>query len=109
MTQGKDHWETMQKPNDLGHSAPNIIQAMETVFAATFERGRKRDTWNAWRSFLAAVFALPMNGDELATYKKHTGRGDLPTTQFREAFCVVGRRGGKSAIAALIACYYSER
>ncbi len=84
---------------------PDIIQAMETVFAATFERGRNRDTWKAWRAFLAATFALPMDDDALATYRKHTGRADLPTTQFREAFCVVGRRGGKSAIAALIACY----
>jgi hypothetical protein len=87
------------------HAAPNIIQAMETVFAATFERGRNRETWRAWRAFLAACFALPMDGDAIACYRTHTGRTDLPTTQFREAFCVVGRRGGKSAVAALIACY----
>jgi hypothetical protein len=95
----------MQRPGDLGHTAPNIIQAMETVFAATFERGRNRDTWGAWRAFLAACFALPMEDNAIACYRKHTSRTDLPTTQFREAFCVVGRRGGKSAVAALIACY----
>jgi len=86
-------------------SSPNIIQAMETVFAATFERGRKRDTWKAWRSFLAATFALPMDDDALATYRKHTGRDDIPSAQFREAFAIVGRRGGKSAVAALIATF----
>src|SRR5579872_5455570 len=85
--------------------SPNILQAMETVFSAAFERGRLRDSWKAWRSFVAAVFSLPMNGDELATYHEHTGRGDIPSAQFREVFCIVGRRGGKSAIAALIATY----
>jgi hypothetical protein len=86
-------------------TSPNIIQAMESVFSASFERGRSRDTWKAWRAFLAAVFALPMNVDEVAVYRKHTGRDEVPITQFREAFCVVGRRGGKSAIAALIATF----
>jgi hypothetical protein len=84
---------------------PDIIQAMETVFAASFERGRKRDSWKAWRSFLAAVFGLPMDSEALATYRKHTARDNVPSAQFREAFAIVGRRGGKSAIAALIATF----
>jgi hypothetical protein len=72
------------------------------------QRKRLRgDTWKAWRVFLAAVFALPMDAEALATYKKHTGRDDVPTDQVREVFAVVGRRGGKSAIAALIATYLS--
>ncbi len=89
----------------ISNKAPDIVAAMETVFAKTFPKKLLNDSWKAWRSFLAAVFALPMNDEELATYRKHTGREEIPTEQFREAFCIVGRRGGKSAIAALIATF----
>jgi hypothetical protein len=92
----------------MSATALNILQAMETVFAKTFKRKAFRgDTWKAWRAFLAAAFALPMDAEAHPTYKKHTGRDDVPTDQVREAFAIVGRRGGKSAIAALIATYLS--
>ena len=85
---------------------PNIVEAMQTVFEKTFKRGLLRgDTWESWRAFLAAVFALPMDAETLATYKKRTGRDDVPTEQFREVFAIVDRRGGKSQIAALVSTY----
>jgi hypothetical protein len=42
----------------------NILEALDSpeVFAPLF---RKPETWKAWRSFLAALFALPMTDDEL--------------------------------------------
>lgn len=86
-------------------SSPSIIQAMETVFAAVFKRGWLRDSWKAWRAFLSALFALEMSADARETYRKHTGRDDLPGKQFRECFCIVGRRGGKSIISALVGTY----
>lgn len=46
-----------------------------------------------------------MDGDALAIYCGHTGRTSLPSTPAREAWPVVGRRGGKSRIAALVAVY----
>jgi hypothetical protein len=69
---------------------------------AQFLRGR---TWNAWRAFLAALFALPMTADQLALYQHHTGRTKPPHTAFTEAALVIGRRGGKSRILALIATF----
>lgn len=86
--------------------SPNILQAMSTVFSARFKPGWLRaDTWASWRVFLAAVFALPIGGENLEAYRKHTGRDDVPVEQFREVYAVVGRRGGKSAIAALVATF----
>lgn len=65
----------------------------------------KGGTWAAWESFLAALFALPMDDNTLALYRHHTGRVTAPTVPFEEAATVAGRRGGKSRILALIAVY----
>jgi len=62
-------------------------------------------SWDRWRVFLKALYALPMSEAEQATYSHHTGRGAPPERPFREAWALVGRRGGKSRIAAAVACY----
>jgi hypothetical protein len=81
----------------------NIIEALDhSALFASFFRG---DTWQTWRVFLAALFALPMTAAERATYMHHTGRIDLPTVPSKEAALVVGRRGGKSRILATIAVF----
>jgi len=46
-----------------------------------------------------------MTDAQAAIFRKHTGRRALPTTPAREGWLVVGRRGGKSRIAALVAVY----
>src|SRR5512136_2252928 len=63
-------------------------------------------SWGAWRAFLSALFALPMDDDDtLGLYQQHTGRSSAPVRPFREAALVIGRRGGKSRTLALIAVY----
>jgi hypothetical protein len=81
----------------------NIINALDdvNVFGVAF-RG---DTWRAWRVFLATLFALPMTDEQLATYKRHTGRNAPPAAPSREAWLVIGRRGGKSFVLATIAVF----
>ena len=59
-------------------------------------------SWTAWRGFLAALFALEPN-DSGEAYRAATGRQSLPELPFSEAALIVGRRGGKSRILALIA------
>ena len=63
--------------------------------------------------FLKTLFGLPMTPAEVETFTRFTGRTMPPTTAAREAWLVVGRRGGKSRIAALIAvflaCFKSYR
>jgi hypothetical protein len=81
----------------------NIIDALDdaNVFAQHF-RG---DTWKAWRAFFAAAFALPMTPEQLAIYRKHTGRSSPPASPASEAWLVIGRRGGKSFALATIAVF----
>ena len=81
-----------------------IVDAMHdpALFGAWF---KNKDSLRAWEAFLAALFGLPMDVEAAALYRQHTGRTALPSTAAREAWLVVGRRGGKSRIAALIAVY----
>ena len=81
----------------------DIIEALgdEQLFAPHF-RGA---TWRRWRVFLRALFALTLDADDLAIYQEHTGRSDVPSRPAAEAALIVGRRGGKSRILALIAVF----
>ncbi|MDP2355488.1 MAG: hypothetical protein Q8M31_05445 [Beijerinckiaceae bacterium] len=63
------------------------------------------DSWLAWTAFIASVFGLPMTEPQLAIYRECTGRTEPPTGAMREAVLVIGRRGGKSRILALIAVW----
>ncbi|CAN7208840.1 hypothetical protein LJR225_000722 [Phenylobacterium sp. LjRoot225] len=82
----------------------NIIQACEheALFKPWF---RDRKTWAAWFGFLAALFALPMTEEQFAAYRQHTGRSTPPTAPSREAWLIIGRRGGKSFTMALVAVF----
>jgi hypothetical protein len=81
----------------------NILDALDDsqVFGAFF-RG---PTWTAWRAFLAALFALPLSAEQLELYRKHTGRSTSPAQPLTEAWLVIGRRGGKSFILAVVAIF----
>lgn len=82
----------------------SILEAADDarLFAPWF---RDRATYEAWFAFLAALFALPMTGEQMTTYKRHTGRQEVPTEPHTEGWLVIGRRGGKSFFMALIAVY----
>jgi hypothetical protein len=62
-------------------------------------------TWHAWRAFLAVLFGLALTEAMQAVYYACTGRETVPAAAAREAWVIVGRRGGKSRIAALIAVF----
>lgn len=82
----------------------NILQASAdpNLFGGWF---RRRDTWAVWFAFLAALFALPMDDEQRALFARHTGRTEPPADPQSEAWLVVGRRGGKSFVMALVAVY----
>jgi hypothetical protein len=82
----------------------NILDACRDpqVFGSAF---RNRASWEAWTSFLAALFGLPMTADQQAIYRECTGRSDLPTEPASEVWLVVGRRGGKSFVLAVVAVF----
>src|SRR6266566_6816053 len=80
-----------------------IIEAISdaNLFAAWFAGS----TWDRWKTFLGALFALPLAPNETITYQQHTGRSTAPEEPFREAWVIAGRRAGKSLIAALVAVF----
>jgi hypothetical protein len=80
-----------------------ILDAIDDpkLFAPWF----RKSTWMAWRTFLASLFALPMNAEQLALYQQCTGRTEAPTAPASEGWLVCGRRAGKSFILALCAVY----
>lgn len=81
-----------------------ILDAMTdpSLFGGYFRRGR---TWAAWVTFLKAVFAIQMSTAELEIFQAHTQRAAPTASPVREAWMVIGRRGGKSRIAALVAVF----
>ena len=71
----------------------------------------KGDSWDAWRAFLCALFALPMTEEQLAIYRKHTGRN--PPTQPVERGLAV-RAAGRQELrlgvrAVFLACFKDWR
>ena len=81
----------------------SVLDVLDGPFAAAFPR----ETWAPWRAFLAAAFGLGLEGEALELYRAHTGRTDPPAAPAKEVWCVAGRRGGKSRVAALVAVYLS--
>jgi hypothetical protein len=81
-----------------------ILDALDDVhlLGASF---RDAGSWSRWRVALAALFGLRMTAEAAAVYGEHTGRTMPPAAPAREAWFIVGRRGGKSRIAAAVAVY----
>jgi hypothetical protein len=62
-------------------------------------------TWRVWFVFLRVLFGLPLEAGDVEVFRECTGRSDIPTAGFFEAWLICGRRSGKSFILALIAVF----
>lgn len=82
----------------------NIIKAFEDpkIFGSLIDN---QETWLNWKVCLKAIFGLAMERSDLRRYRKFTGRKKAPKIPLKEVFLIIGRRGGKSFISALIAVY----
>jgi hypothetical protein len=82
----------------------SILDAMEDdqLFGTHFH---DTESWEAWKAFLASLFGLPMDEDQLCIFRECTNRQQPPEGGTTEAHLVCGRRGGKSYILATIAVY----
>lgn len=73
------------------------------------------ESFTGWRALLAGFYGLPLSDDELPHWQALTARESAPEAPHDELWLVVGRRGGKTQNAALLAVYeaafrdYSER
>jgi hypothetical protein len=74
---------------------------MTRVLGSTFAG----DTWATWRAVLKAAHALNLSDDERAVVETLTGRTTLPASPVRELWLLLGRRSGKSIIAAMLAVW----
>lgn len=81
----------------------NIVETLQSP--KLFQPFFASDSWSPWKTALSALFALPMSDEQALLYRECTGRTKLPEKPFKEAAFVIGRRGGKSRILALIATY----
>lgn len=81
--------------------AGNIIRLMCSVLGHQFGG----ESWATWRAVLRASFALDLSRDERAAVEGLTGRKKLPQTPVRELWLLLGRRSGKSIIAAVLAVW----
>lgn len=63
------------------------------------------DTFEAWRALLSGFYGLKLTDDERLYFLKLTNRKTTPKNTLDELWLVVGRRGGKSQCAALLAVF----
>lgn len=63
------------------------------------------DSWTTWLAVLRAAFALSLDADQDAIFKQVAGGREPPVNRVRELWCIIGRRSGKSRIAAALATY----
>lgn len=84
----------------------NILQAIQDVNLFQPFLG-DLETWQHWLTALRVLHGLPINDGEHGLIKACTGRdaSKLPVDGFRTALLLIGRRSGKSRIAALIAAF----
>jgi hypothetical protein len=63
------------------------------------------ESWAAWRALLAGFYGLPLDEEELVLFQRITSLLGPVQALLLELWLAVGRRGGKSQIAALIAVF----
>lgn len=85
-------------------SVKNIIEALDNkdLLGAFL---RTPATYGPWRTFFKAVYGFEMTEEERKLAEGCTGRTLWPAGSFSEVYAVVGRRGGKSSAAALMAVW----
>ena len=63
------------------------------------------ESWAAWRALLCGFYGLELSEDELTHWQALTGRQSAPEAAHDELWLAIGRRGGKSNMAALLAVF----
>ena len=77
----------------------NIVQFFKSKLVPI----QNKSTFSTWIVPLKALFDLRLTKGELPLWRQCTNRENPPKGPFRELWCVVGRRGGKSFMASVIA------
>src|SRR4051812_37159700 len=83
------------------------MMPLREVVTGPFAQWMGSDDWSPWLSFMSTLRGEPMTVRQRSIYYQCTGRTDKPRDGFTEAWVIVGRRGRKSAIAAVLGCYFA--
>jgi hypothetical protein len=62
-------------------------------------------SWSTWSAVLRGAYGLPLSADQQQIFAQVAGGRGPPTQRVSEMWCLVGRRGGKSRMAAALAVY----
>ena len=63
------------------------------------------DSWAAWRVLLIAICGEELTDGEREVFKARTGREREPLEMVEEFWAIIGRRGGKTRAAGILAGY----
>ncbi len=63
------------------------------------------DSWRGWMAILKAAFGRPLTESEAAVFAEVSGGRPVPASRVQELWAIVGRRGGKSRMAAAVATF----
>jgi hypothetical protein len=95
----------------LGSSPTRQADATTTSFLDVLESPDlmgpwfSEPSWDRWKTFARSCFGLPAEQGDVETFAHFTERTTWPIEQAREAWAIVGRRGGKSLFMAALATY----
>jgi hypothetical protein len=64
-------------------------------------------TWKLWLTILKAAFGDALTSEEAQAFAAVAGGRQPPAQKVRELWCVLGRRSGKSRVAAALAVYFA--
>jgi phage terminase large subunit-like protein len=62
-------------------------------------------SWKVWKAVLKGAFGVPLTDEQRVAFASVAGDREPPTRRVDELLCIVGRRGGKSRMAALISTF----
>lgn len=62
-------------------------------------------SWQTWRALLKAAFGIKLTREDARAFASVAGDRAAPEHRVRELWCIIGRRSGKSRMAALVASY----
>jgi hypothetical protein len=65
------------------------------------------ETWQRWRTVLKAAFGQSLNPDEALQFAAVAGGRQPPAQRVREPWAILGRRSGKSRIAAALSVFFA--
>src|SRR6267154_2008167 len=85
----------------------DTTKSLREVIDGPFAEWLGDHQWEPWFAYMAALRGESMSRNERKIYEACTGRKEQPREPFTESWVIVGRRGRKSAIAAVLAVYHA--